>query len=987
MDSNLLEATGIGGRGSRSIESPGSILLASPRSTDRVRIDGKFFRLGPQKFWVKGVTYGPFRPNHLADPLPEPAQVEKDFRQLRELGANTVRVYHAPPQWLLDLAGQHGIKLLVDTPFAKDRLFLDFKEVMKKGRDAVRRDIRHCQRHPAVLAYLVANEIPPDVVRWLGTDKVEGYIEELVDIAKQEDPEGLVTFASYPPTEYLRPHTVDFYTMNVYLHSREKFSPYLQRLQNQSDEKPLLLGEYGIDTIREGEEEQARLLAMHIEEVFSAGLVGSCVFSFTDEWHTNGHDITDWAFGLVRSDRTPKLAFQPVSERWLKDPLPKLERYPKVSVVVCSYNGANTLEGCLKSLQRLNYPDYEVILVDDGSSDSTREVAKRYPEVLYHYQRNHGLSVARNVGMDKATGEIIAYTDSDCFADEDWLYFLVAKLLETGASAVGGPNLLPTHDGPVAACVSASPGTPAHILIDDQVAEHVPGCNMAFWANRLRAIGGFDPVYTKAGDDVDVCWRLQAEGEKIVYAPAAMVWHHRRSTVRAYLKQQVGYGEAEALLKRKHPDKFRGFRSESMWVGRIYTRAGLGFATGKPVVHYGQFATGMFQTIYSPPRVWWPLACLSLEWWMCIFLLLGMAMVFHPTTIVVPSRIWTAEQLWEAWEDTFSVMVAYQFTNPLWVLPTLMFAATLVVSYLAARESRPAEHQRRWWSRLLIAAMHIAQPVERGLARYRMRFQTIRITEKSRSLRRSWEARAGRLLSRREVDLWSEAGVGREKLLDGLVTLARKHRWNIRVDPGWAPLDITFHGDRWCKINLTTATDNYGSDKLLTRVRLRMRATLFYNAVVFLLGYVMVLGWSAQNGWEASGEYSINHPWEMLKNWVANNRWELALIPVLLAILGWLRVLWSQLNRTVMASILSVAEELGMVVVGAPDLLRTRDQKAEPAGEPTNGEAEPRMPPTLMETPTDSSAALPSGSATELRSARPAPVTPPPVVPGPTVTA
>ncbi len=96
---------------------------------------------------------------------------------------------------------------------------------------------------------------------------------------------------------------------------------------------------------------------------------------------------------------------------------------------------------------------------------------------------------------------------------------------------VGGPNLLPTDDGPVAACVSASPGTPAHILIDDNVAEHVPGCNMAFWADRLRAIGGFDPVYTKAGDDVDVCWRLQAEGEKIVYAPAAMVWHHRRATV------------------------------------------------------------------------------------------------------------------------------------------------------------------------------------------------------------------------------------------------------------------------------------------------------------------------------------------------------------------------------------------------------------------------------------------------------------------------
>src|SRR5262249_61590733 len=117
-----------------------------------------------------------------------------------------------------------------------------------------------------------------------------------------------------------------------------------------------------------------------------------------------------------------------------------------------------------------------------------------YSYIRYHYQTNKGLSVARNVGMNLARGEIIAYTDDDCFADEDWLYFLVGKLLDAKASGVGGPNLLPTKDGPVAACVSASPGTPAHILLDDTEAEHVPGCNMAFWADRLRARGGLDPV-------------------------------------------------------------------------------------------------------------------------------------------------------------------------------------------------------------------------------------------------------------------------------------------------------------------------------------------------------------------------------------------------------------------------------------------------------------------------------------------------------------
>ena len=207
----------------------------------------------------------------------------------------------------------------------------------------------------------------------------------------------------------------------------------------------------------------------------------------------------------------------------------------------------------------------------------------------------------------------------------------MSKLLETGASGVGGPNLLPTTDGPVAACVSASPGTPAHILIDDNVAEHVPGCNMAFWADRLRAIGGFDPVYRKAGDDVDLCWRLQAEGDFIVYAPAAMVWHHRRATVQAYLKQQRGYGEAEAPPEAQAPGEVPRLPGRPLVDGpHLHAR--------RPRPRGGQAASsttassapGMFQTIYSPPQVWWPLLVLSLEWWLCALSLLLLAPVYNP---------------------------------------------------------------------------------------------------------------------------------------------------------------------------------------------------------------------------------------------------------------------------------------------------------------------------------------------------------------------
>ena len=84
----------------------------------RVRLDGKFFRLDGAKFYPKGVTYGPFRPNAAGEFLPEPGQTRADLMQVRELGSNLLRIYHVPPRWFLGLAEELGIKLLVDIPWS-----------------------------------------------------------------------------------------------------------------------------------------------------------------------------------------------------------------------------------------------------------------------------------------------------------------------------------------------------------------------------------------------------------------------------------------------------------------------------------------------------------------------------------------------------------------------------------------------------------------------------------------------------------------------------------------------------------------------------------------------------------------------------------------------------------------------------------------------------------------------------------------------------
>ena len=113
----------------------------------------------------------------------------------------------------------------------------------------------------------------------------------------------------------------------------------------------------------------------------------------------------------------------------------------------------------------------------------------------------------------------MAYVDDDAYPDPHWLTYVAEIFINTTHAAVGGPNIPPPGDGPIADCVANAPGGPAHVLLSDQEAEHIPGCNMAFRKAVLQAIGGFDPQFRVAGDDVDVCWRLQKQGWTVVSTP------------------------------------------------------------------------------------------------------------------------------------------------------------------------------------------------------------------------------------------------------------------------------------------------------------------------------------------------------------------------------------------------------------------------------------------------------------------------------------
>jgi GT2 family glycosyltransferase len=329
------------------------------------------------------------------------------------------------------------------------------------------------------------------------------------------------------------------------------------------------------------------------------GCAAAFVFSWTDEWYRHGHDVEDWEFGLVRADRTPKPALLAVRDAFADIPVAPTLPWPRISVVVCSYNGARTIRDTCEGLARLRYPDYEVIVVDDGSTDLTSAIVRPYGFRLIR-TRNRGLSCARNTGLHAASGEIVAYIDDDAHPDPDWLTYLATTFLGTTHAAVGGPNIAPPGDGLIAECVARAPGGPVHVLLDDLRAEHIPGCNMAFRKAQLEAVGGFDPQFRTAGDDVDVCWQLLERGWTIGFSPAAVVWHHRRNSALAYWKQQVGYGRAEAMLERKWPEKYNGPGHVS-WSGRIYGPGVVRLLNWRrPRVYHGVWGGAPFQSLYEP---------------------------------------------------------------------------------------------------------------------------------------------------------------------------------------------------------------------------------------------------------------------------------------------------------------------------------------------------------------------------------------------------
>lgn len=778
--------------------------LVADEFVHRPAVRGKFLFVGEEKYWIKGVTYGTFKPDEAGDQYPAPAVVERDFALMAENGINTVRTYTPPPRWLLDTAGRHGLRVMVGLAWEQHVTFLDDRKLRRNIMERVRAGVRACAGHPALLCFSIGNEIPPSIVRWHGRRRIERFLQYLYRVVKAEDPGVLVTYVNYPTTEYLQLSFLDLICFNVYLEEPEKLEAYLARLQNIAGERPLLMAEIGLDSRRNGDDVQATSLNWQIRTAFAAGCAGAFVYAWTDEWFRGGHDIEDWDFGLTTRTREPKLALGVVRKAFAEVPFSPITQWPKISVVVCSYNGANTIRDTFEGLARLEYANYEVIVINDGSTDDTPSIASEYDVKLISTE-NRGLSNARNTGWQEASGEMIAYIDDDAYPDPHWLHYIAWTFMHTDYVGVGGPNIAPPGDGPIADCVANAPGGPVQVLISDTEAEHIPGCNMVFRRSALKAIDGFDPRYRAAGDDVDLCWRLMDQGWKIGFNGAAVVWHHRRNSWQMYWKQQIGYGKAEALLEEKWPEKYN-VPGHLSWSGRLYGK-GLtktaGF--GRWRIYQGQWGTALFQSLYQPAAGTLLSLPLMPEWYLVIGALLLLSAI---------GLLWS---------------------------PLLLIAAPLLLLAMAAPciqatrsalqaefTSRPQSVMNQLKLRAWTAAMHLMQPMARLVGRLRHGLSPWRLRGKT-GWKFPWN---------RSATLWSEQWHSVEERLTTLAQELGNDRAIVIAGGDYDDWDLNIRGGLFGSVCALMAIEEHGGGKQL--IRLNVRPKISRIAVVIIATFILL---------------------------------------------------------------------------------------------------------------------------------------------------
>lgn len=228
-----------------------------------------------------------------------------------------------------------------------------------------------------------------------------------------------------------------------------------------------------------------------------------------------------------------------------------------VSVVIPAYNEEDYVAGCLQSVLSTNYPNLEIILVDDSSTDDTAKVASQYGTRIVRRASRGGIAAARNDGIDAARGEIIAFVDADCTVEKDWLDMLMAHYVSDDVGGVGG--LVKTKKSGIVATYRTfreretwgDIGKPVEV-------SDLPGGNSSYRTDVLRKIGGFDPIFAqpRGHEAFEIGSRIIKSGYRLIGEPGAVVWHDREDRLKSWFYSAFGLGYSALSFLRRY--KMRG---------------------------------------------------------------------------------------------------------------------------------------------------------------------------------------------------------------------------------------------------------------------------------------------------------------------------------------------------------------------------------------------------------------------------------------------
>ena len=247
----------------------------------------------------------------------------------------------------------------------------------------------------------------------------------------------------------------------------------------------------------------------------------------------------------------------------------------KISVVICAYNAAHWISGILTSLKKQTFTDFEVVVVNDGSTDSTAQVAQAAGARVIN-RPHEGLSSTRNAGINNAKADIVAIIDADCYADKNWLDEIY-KEISKGETVVTGNTKIPKSTF-LGDCISGL-GYPGgghlgfHNMwpVKQGYTNHLAGGNCAFRKEVIQKLGAFNPRLTITGDDVFLSMKILKAGHKIKYNPKMFMWHQPRKDLRSFISWHYTRGKGNYALKRE-VGSFAKFYKLRIWSAKNMIR-------------------------------------------------------------------------------------------------------------------------------------------------------------------------------------------------------------------------------------------------------------------------------------------------------------------------------------------------------------------------------------------------------------------------------